>query len=127
MPSRIALREIPLREIPLFRLGRAISSPFVTFYLRFSECVGLDDLVNVSAPESCRTKDYFRINELARLLSSDFRNVGRPLMTPASGAQPMCQSPKNHHAEWRTLVSMEAIVLAFGFAALIGIFFRFYP
>ena len=30
-------------------------------------------------------------------------------------------------AEWRTLVSMEAIVLAFGFAALIGIFFRFYP
>src|SRR5437867_9848247 len=86
MPSRIALREIPLREIPLFRLGRAISSPFVTFYLRFSECVGLDDLVNVSAPESCRTKDYFRINELARSLSSDFRNVGRPLMTPASGA-----------------------------------------
>src|SRR3989454_9869331 len=101
MPSRIArreitlreiplreipLREIPLREIPLFRLGRAISSPFVTFYLRFSECLDLDDLVNVSAPESCRTKDYFRINELARLLSSDFRNVGRPLMTPASGA-----------------------------------------
>ena len=39
----------------------------------------------------------------------------------------MCQLPKNHHAEWRTLVSMEAIVLAFGFAALIGIFFRFYP
>src|SRR5216110_846343 len=30
-------------------------------------------------------------------------------------------------AEWRTLVSMEAIVLAFGFAALIGIFFGFYP
>src|SRR3989454_10903147 len=91
MPSRIArrqitLREIPLREIPLFRLGKAISSPFVTFYLRFSECLELDDLVNVSAPESCRTKDYFRINELARLLPSDFRNVGRPLMPPASGA-----------------------------------------
>ena len=30
-------------------------------------------------------------------------------------------------AEWRTLVSAEAIALAFGFSALIGIFFGFYP
>ena len=30
-------------------------------------------------------------------------------------------------AEWRTLVSVEAIALAFGFSALIGIFFGFYP
>ncbi|MGH7308945.1 MAG: ABC transporter permease [Candidatus Rokuibacteriota bacterium] len=30
-------------------------------------------------------------------------------------------------AEWRTLIAPEAIVLAFGFAAVIGIFFGFYP
>ena len=30
-------------------------------------------------------------------------------------------------AEWRTLVAPEAIALAFGFAAAIGVFFGFYP
>jgi putative ABC transport system permease protein len=30
-------------------------------------------------------------------------------------------------AEWRTLVAPEAIAVAFGFAAAIGIFFGFYP
>jgi putative ABC transport system permease protein len=30
-------------------------------------------------------------------------------------------------AEWRTLVAPEAIALAFGFAAAVGIFFGFYP
>jgi putative ABC transport system permease protein len=30
-------------------------------------------------------------------------------------------------AEWRTLISAQAIVLAFGFAAAVGIFFGFYP
>jgi putative ABC transport system permease protein len=33
----------------------------------------------------------------------------------------------SYFAEWRTLVAPEAIVLAFGFAAAIGIFFGFYP
>ena len=33
----------------------------------------------------------------------------------------------SYFAEWRTLVAPEAIVLAFGFAASIGIFFGFYP
>ena len=33
----------------------------------------------------------------------------------------------SYFAEWRTLVAPEAIVLAFGFAAGIGIFFGFYP
>ena len=30
-------------------------------------------------------------------------------------------------AEWRTVLSAEAVVVAFGFAAAIGIFFGFYP
>jgi putative ABC transport system permease protein len=30
-------------------------------------------------------------------------------------------------AEWRTVLSPEAVVVAFGFAAAIGIFFGFYP
>ena len=33
----------------------------------------------------------------------------------------------SYFAEWRTLVSAQAIALAFGFAAAIGIFFGFYP
>jgi len=33
----------------------------------------------------------------------------------------------SHFAEWRTLVAPDTIVLAFGFAAAIGIFFGFYP
>ncbi|OLC12853.1 MAG: multidrug ABC transporter substrate-binding protein [Candidatus Rokubacteria bacterium 13_1_40CM_69_27] len=33
----------------------------------------------------------------------------------------------SYFAEWRTLVAPEAIALAFGFAAAIGIFFGFYP
>ena len=33
----------------------------------------------------------------------------------------------SYFAEWRTLVAPESIVLAFGFAAAIGIFFGFYP
>jgi len=33
----------------------------------------------------------------------------------------------NYLAEWRTLLAPEAVVLAFGFAAAIGIFFGFYP
>src|SRR5207237_9072282 len=33
----------------------------------------------------------------------------------------------SYFAEWRTLVSVQAIALAFGFAAAIGIFFGFYP
>ena len=33
----------------------------------------------------------------------------------------------SYFAEWRTLVAPEAIVLAFGFAAGIGVFFGFYP
>jgi putative ABC transport system permease protein len=33
----------------------------------------------------------------------------------------------SYFAEWRTLVSPEAIMLAFGFAAGIGVFFGFYP
>jgi len=32
-----------------------------------------------------------------------------------------------YFAEWRTLISSEAVVLAFGFAAAVGIFFGFYP
>jgi putative ABC transport system permease protein len=33
----------------------------------------------------------------------------------------------SYFAQWRTLVSAEAIAIAFGFAAAIGIFFGFYP
>ena len=33
----------------------------------------------------------------------------------------------SYFAEWRTLVAPEAIALAFGFAAAVGIFFGFYP
>jgi putative ABC transport system permease protein len=33
----------------------------------------------------------------------------------------------NYFAEWRTLIPPEAIALAFGFAAAVGIFFGFYP
>ena len=33
----------------------------------------------------------------------------------------------SYFAEWRTLVAPESIVIAFGFAAAIGIFFGFYP
>jgi putative ABC transport system permease protein len=33
----------------------------------------------------------------------------------------------SHFAEWRTLVAPEAIAVAFGFAAAVGIFFGFYP
>ena len=33
----------------------------------------------------------------------------------------------SYFAEWRTLVSAQAIAIAFGFAAAIGIFFGFYP
>jgi len=33
----------------------------------------------------------------------------------------------NYFAEWRTLIAPDTIVLAFGFAAAVGIFFGFYP
>ena len=33
----------------------------------------------------------------------------------------------SYFAEWRTLVAPEAIALAFGFAAAVGVFFGFYP
>ncbi len=32
-----------------------------------------------------------------------------------------------HFARWRTLVSPEAVLVAFGFAAAVGVFFGFYP
>jgi putative ABC transport system permease protein len=32
-----------------------------------------------------------------------------------------------YFARWRTLVSPEAVVMAFGFAAAVGVFFGFYP
>jgi putative ABC transport system permease protein len=32
-----------------------------------------------------------------------------------------------HFAQWRTLIQPEAILLAFGFAGAVGIFFGFYP
>ena len=32
-----------------------------------------------------------------------------------------------YFAEWRTLLQFEAILIAFGFAAGVGIFFGFYP
>ena len=32
-----------------------------------------------------------------------------------------------YFAEWRTLLNSQAIVVAFGFAAAVGIFFGFYP
>ncbi|MCI0549062.1 MAG: ABC transporter permease [Candidatus Rokubacteria bacterium] len=32
-----------------------------------------------------------------------------------------------YFAEWRTLINAQAILLAFGFAAMVGIFFGFYP
>src|SRR5262249_22712958 len=33
----------------------------------------------------------------------------------------------SYFAQWRTLVRLDAILLAFGFAAAVGIFFGFYP
>jgi hypothetical protein len=33
----------------------------------------------------------------------------------------------SYFAEWRTLVAPETIMLAFGFAAAVGVFFGFYP
>jgi len=33
----------------------------------------------------------------------------------------------SYFAEWRTLVAPDTIVVAFGFAAAVGIFFGFYP
>jgi putative ABC transport system permease protein len=33
----------------------------------------------------------------------------------------------SYFAEWRTLVSPQSIVIAFGFSALVGVFFGFYP
>ena len=33
----------------------------------------------------------------------------------------------SYFAEWRTLVNAESIGLAFGFSALVGVFFGFYP
>ena len=33
----------------------------------------------------------------------------------------------SYFAEWRTLVNVESIALAFGFSALVGVFFGFYP
>src|SRR6185369_12134220 len=33
----------------------------------------------------------------------------------------------SYFAEWRTLVAPQAIALAFGFAAAVGVFFGFYP
>ena len=33
----------------------------------------------------------------------------------------------SYYFEWRTLVAPEAILIAFGFAATIGVFFGFYP
>jgi len=33
----------------------------------------------------------------------------------------------SYFAEWRTLISAESIIIAFGFAAAIGVFFGFYP
>jgi putative ABC transport system permease protein len=32
-----------------------------------------------------------------------------------------------YFAEWRTLLSAQAMLLAFGFAAAVGVFFGFYP
>jgi ABC-type antimicrobial peptide transport system permease subunit len=32
-----------------------------------------------------------------------------------------------YFAEWRILINPEAILLAFGFSATVGIFFGFYP
>jgi putative ABC transport system permease protein len=32
-----------------------------------------------------------------------------------------------HFAQWRTLVSLRAVVVAFFFAAAVGVFFGFYP
>src|SRR5205809_3980263 len=81
----ITLREITLREIPFFP-GRAISSPFRDILFTLLRVPRTDDLVNVSAPESCGQNSMLRSNELTRLLSSAFRNVGRPVMTRASGA-----------------------------------------
>ena len=33
----------------------------------------------------------------------------------------------SYFAEWRTLVSAEAVALAFGFSGCVGVFFGFYP
>jgi putative ABC transport system permease protein len=33
----------------------------------------------------------------------------------------------SHFAQWPTLIGPQAIALAFGFSALVGIFFGFYP
>ncbi len=32
-----------------------------------------------------------------------------------------------YFAEWRTLLNAEAVLLAFGFSAAVGVFFGFYP
>jgi putative ABC transport system permease protein len=32
-----------------------------------------------------------------------------------------------YFAEWRVLVSSQSVLIAFGFAAAVGIFFGFYP
>jgi putative ABC transport system permease protein len=32
-----------------------------------------------------------------------------------------------YFAEWRTLLQVDSILLAFGFSAAVGIFFGFYP
>jgi putative ABC transport system permease protein len=32
-----------------------------------------------------------------------------------------------HFAEWRTLIAVDAVFVAFGFAAAVGILFGFYP
>jgi putative ABC transport system permease protein len=36
-------------------------------------------------------------------------------------------SAVSHFAQWPTLVGPEAIMIAFGFSAIVGIFFGFYP
>jgi ABC-type antimicrobial peptide transport system permease subunit len=69
-----------------------------------------------------------RINELTRLLSSAFRNVGRPLMTRALGAAtnvPVAEESSRRVAHAR--LDGGATVLVFAFAGLSGIFFGFYP
>ncbi len=32
-----------------------------------------------------------------------------------------------YFAQWRTLVNLEAVAVAFGFSAAVGVFFGFYP
>jgi putative ABC transport system permease protein len=43
------------------------------------------------------------------------------------GAGLLGSSAIAYFAEWRTLLQIEAIVIAFGFAAAVGVFFGFYP